>query len=62
MHTRLLDRYAGHYVLLEKVKESYKSYEKLSKIYMEAVEINKNKAKYEEDLKNNINLISKLDI
>ncbi len=62
LHTRLLDRYAGHNVLLEKVKESYKNYEKLSKIYMEAVEINKNKAKYEEDLKNNINLISKLDI
>ena len=33
----------------------------LSNIYLEAKELNKNKAKYEEELKNNINLISKLD-
>tara|TARA_B100001989_G_scaffold62284_1_gene41946 strand:- start:6582 stop:8258 length:1677 start_codon:yes stop_codon:yes gene_type:complete len=62
LHMRLLDRYAGHYVLLEKVKESYKNYAKLSQIYMDALELNKNKEKQEEDLKNNINLISKLDL
>ena len=48
--------------MLEKVKESYKNYAKLSQIYMDALELNKNKEKQEEDLKNNINLISKLDL
>ena len=62
LHMRLLDRYAGHHVLLEKVKESYKNYAKLSQIYMDALELNKNKEKQEEDLKNNINLITKLDL
>ena len=61
-HMRLLDKYAGHSNLIKKVEESYKSYAKLSQIYLEAIELNKNKAQYEDDLKNNINLINKLDL
>ena len=61
-HMRLLDKYAGHSNLTKKVEESYKSYAKLSQIYLEAIELNKNKAQYEDDLKNNINLINKLDL
>ena len=61
LHVKLLDRYASHSVLLKKLEDTYKSYKTLSNIYLEAKELNKNKAKYEEDLKNNINLISKLD-
>ena len=61
-HMRLLDKYAGHSNLTKKVEESYKSYAKLSQIYLDAIELNKNKAQYEDDLKNNINLINKLDL
>ena len=61
LHVKLLDRYASHFVLLKKLEDSYKSYKTLSNIYLEAKELNKNKAKYAEELKNNINLISKLD-
>ena len=62
LHMRLLDRYADYYDLLEQVKDSFKNYEKLSKIYLEALEISDNKAKHEKDLKNNINLIRQLDL
>ena len=62
LHMRLLDRYANYYDLLKQVRDSFKNYEKLSKIYLEALEINNNKAKHEKDLKNNINLIRQLDL
>ncbi len=62
LHIKLLDKYAGHNNLLKKVKDAFKSYAKLSKIYLEVIELNKNKAKHEEKLKNDINLISNLNL
>ncbi len=61
-HMRLLDRYGNHQDLLLDIKKKYHDYIKLSQIHAEAKELNENKEKYAEKLKNNISLIKKLDI
>ena len=61
-HLKLLDKYGNHSDLLLEIKNKYDNYKHLSKIYSEAKEISDNKKKYEDELKNNISIIKKLNI
>ena len=61
-HMKLLDKYGGYSELLKETKVNYDNYIRLSRIYSEAKDINNNKKQYVEELKNNINLIKKLDL
>ena len=61
-HLKLLDKYGNHSDLLLEIKNKYDNFTHLSKIYSEAKEISDNKKKYEDELKNNISIIKKLNI
>ena len=61
-HLKLLDKYGNHSDLLLEIKNKYDNFTHLSKIYSEAKELSDNKKKYEDELKNNINIIKKLNI
>ena len=61
-HLKLLDKYGNHSDLLLEIKNKYDNFTHLSKIYSEAKELSDNKKKYEDELKNNISIIKKLNI
>ena len=61
-HLKLLDKYGNHLDLLLEIKNKYDNFTHLSKIYSEAKELSDNKKKYEDELKNNISIIKKLNI
>ena len=61
-HIKILDRYGNHLDLVSQLEEHYDNYNKLSHIYSEAIELDKNKEKYEKELKNDINLIKRLNL
>ncbi len=61
-HIKILDRYGNHLDLVSQLEEHYDNYNKLSNIYSEAIELDKNKEKYEKELKNDINLIKRLNL
>ena len=61
-HLRILDKFGQYIDLKSKIRNAYVSYTKLKKICEEAINIDRNKISYTEDLKNKLNMINTLNI
>ena len=61
-HLRILDKFGQYIDLKSKIRNAYAAYTKLKKICEEAINIDRNKISYTEDLKNKLNMINTLNI